>query len=664
MNRLMHVLRVVCVVIVVLVLCPLDASAQVTAKPHQLRLVQQTPFVGPSGTFTVQVDTGDLPTTTGLRLVIYTEVTSRSRLDRTIAGEQLGSALFSTPKTAVGGTLPTALSLPTAEQWPAPSGGTVLSESGVYPVLIEATDSKGATVDSIVTHLVRLPAITTATTPLSLAATVTIDAPLSVADDGTPSVTAEHRTRASEQFRVLSEASATPLSLAATPFLIQTLAETGDPSIRRPAQERQTLSRPFVAVDAGSLEAAGRGTTITQEYAVGDAVLSSIFESTPDSRILVLDSSVTPAALSRLAQLGTQAVVIQSSQIRSAVVSEGAAALTNRFLIESENGTSFSAIANDDVASSRFVFTEDSVLGAHHAIAELVMLHEEQPGPSRGVALTIPATTSVSALSAFLSALQNVDGASSGSTGSAVLQPVSLDGLFNQVAMATTNQRPIVRSWTSDEPDDLGEYAGLLEHAQWELIGLRSMLPTGADLIAPIEQAVLASAETSLEPALRSAVLQQAADQQRALTASISLPEDQKVTLTSSSGKIPLVLTNALPVEALVRITVTSPKLEFPNGTTYEIALAASSTTRTDIEVTTKASGAFPLDVAVASAGGGLPVTSSRIDVRSTAISGFGVFISVAAGVFLLIWWGRHFRHSRRARALVTNDEPSPSTSG
>jgi hypothetical protein len=190
------------------------------------------------------------------------------------------------------------------------------------------------------------------------------------------------------------------------------------------------------------------------------------------------------------------------------------------------------------------------------------------------------------------------------------------------------------------------------------------MLPNGPELVDPIERTVLASADLSLSSAARAGVLDNAAAQLQALTSAITLPADQKVTLTSSSGKIPLVITNALPVDAMVRITVRSPKLEFPEGTTYEIALAPSTTTRTDIEVTTKASGAFPLDVTITSAGGVLPVTGSRIDVRSTAISGFGLFLSIGAGVFLLIWWGRHFRHTRRARALVTTDEPSPSPSG
>jgi hypothetical protein len=245
-----------------------------------------------------------------------------------------------------------------------------------------------------------------------------------------------------------------------------------------------------------------------------------------------------------------------------------------------------------------------------------------------------------------------------------VIQPVTLDDLFARTAVATASQKPIVREWTSTEPTELGLYGIQLEQAQWNLLGLKSMLPEGGELITPIEKTILASAEVTLDSPDRVAILDNADSQLQALSSSISLPTSQKVTLTSSSGKIPLVITNTLPVEALVRITVSSPKLEFPEGTSYEIALSPSGTTRTDISVTTRASGAFPLDVEVASSGGGLLVASSRIDVRSTAISGLGLFVSVIAGLFLLVWWGRHFRHTRRARALVAADEPSPSPGG
>ena len=653
------------VTVLLLLFCSPTANAQTPVAARQLRLVRPTAFVGPSGTFTVTLATGELPADTRLALVIYGEVTTRSRLDRTIAGEQLGTALFTTPATpTVAGTPNTTLSLPIADQWPAPEGGTVLSSSGVYPVLIEARSPNGTRLDSVVTHLLRLPSSTTPTTPLSVGTTVVLDAPLGVSPEGTPQFSDAQRARASEQFRALTAARPTPLTLAATPLLAQSLIDSGDTSPRPDAQSRQTLSRPYVAIDAGSLSAAGRGSTIIQEYGLGDTVLGSIFEAVPDRRTLVIDPSVSPAALDRLAEAGARSVVMQSSQIRSSLVNDETGTLTSRFVIESESGAAFAAMASDDIAASRFVLTNDPILGAHQVLAELMMLHEEQPGPTRGVALTIPAATEVAGLTEFLRGLGDVTGAASGSVGNLVINPVTLDELFNRTSEATNSQRPVVRSWTSDEPTDLGLYPLLLEQAQWDLLGLRSMLPEGADLIAPIERTVLTSAEATLDTAARVAILENSANQRLALTSAITLPEAQKVTLTSASGKIPLVITNALPIPALVRITVSSAKLEFPEGTTYEISLAPSSTTRTDIEVTTKASGAFPLDVRITSAGGGLPIAASRIDVRSTAISGFGLFLSIGAGVFLLIWWGRHFRRTRRARALVETDEPSPDSGG
>jgi len=504
-------------------MCPRGASAQTTPAPGQLTLVRQTAFVGPNGTFTAEVSTGDLPATTKLDLVIYNAITTRSRLNRTIAGEQLGNALYSTTATALSANQSTTtLSLPINEQWPAREGGTVLSESGIYPVRIEATAPNGSRLDSIVTHLLRLPSETTPTTPISLATTVVIDAPLEVSPDGSPRLSDTQLARAGEQFRILGGSLATPLTLAATPFVVQALTDAGDSSVRPENQVRQTLSRPFVSIDSGSLMAGGRGSVIETEYAAGDGVLSAAFAAAPDRRTQVLDPSVTPAAIDRLAALGTRSVVLQSSQLRSAVINDESSVLTNRFVIEGENGTSFSAMANDDTASSRLVLTKDPVLGAHHALAEIMMLHQEQPGTNRGAALTVPAGTDTAAFKEFLAGLSTTTGAASGSIGNAVIQPVTLDDLFARTAVATASQKPIVRDWTSNEPTELGAYGNQLEQAQWNLLGLQSMLPEGGELIAPIERTVLASAEATLDSSDRAAILANADSQLQALSSAIS----------------------------------------------------------------------------------------------------------------------------------------------
>jgi hypothetical protein len=61
-----------------------------------------------------------------------------------------------------------------------------------------------------------------------------------------------------------------------------------------------------------------------------------------------------------------------------------------------------------------------------------------------------------------------------------------------------------------------------------------------------------------------------------------------------------------------------------------------------------------PVTIQVTSPDGGLLVTSSRVTVRSTAVSGIGYVLSVGAGLFLVIWWFRHWRRARREHHQVT----------
>ena len=63
-----------------------------------------------------------------------------------------------------------------------------------------------------------------------------------------------------------------------------------------------------------------------------------------------------------------------------------------------------------------------------------------------------------------------------------------------------------------------------------------------------------------------------------------------------------------------------------------------------------------PVLVTVSSPDGGLTLQRSRYTIRSSFVSGVGVFLAVGAGLFLAIWWLTHWRRSRKARtpALAT----------
>lgn len=630
------------------------ADAQSTGTATRLALVHQTAFVGPDGTFRAEISTAGLPADTRLRTTVYQQVASRSRLDRAMTGDQLGTVVATLPNIAVPTTGTTTVSIPVSAVWPAPTDGAVLTNPGVYPVTIEALGPGGDRLERLVTQLVRLPAADAPTDALEVGAVVPIDAvPLVV--DGTMTLGESEATASTRRLAVVDDPTAPSLTIVASPFVLDTLREQGA-RIVAPTVRRQTLAAPWVSIDSGSLLAGGQESTVVDEHRIGTDMLTSLFTVAPDRRVTVIDGSTTPRALDLAADRGARAVVLDAAQVRASLGVDDSAGLTQQFVIRSENGARFAAMASDDRAAIPFAFGTDPVLAAHRALAQLAMLHFEQPGAGRGVALVLPAITSPVALQEFVAGLAQRAGAASGSAGAPVVEPVTLDALLQSTAVTTDRDGPLVRNWTSDEPRALGSWATVLDDTRWDLRGLRSLLPGGSDATSPVERAALGSADRFLTDPERLAVLAGARTSIRAITSGVSLPTTQRVTLTSRSGDIPLTVGNSLTTDAHVRITVSSPKLDFPDGSTIDLVVPPG-TTRTNVRVETRATGAFPMQVSVASADGVLLVASSRIDVRSTAISGWGLVLSIGAGLFLAVWWIRHFRHTRRAKSLIDVDD-------
>ncbi len=130
------------------------------------------------------------------------------------------------------------------------------------------------------------------------------------------------------------------------------------------------------------------------------------------------------------------------------------------------------------------------------------------------------------------------------------------------------------------------------------------------------------------------------------------------MTLTSASGKIPFSISNALDYPVKVLLDFQSPKLHFVNGNEQTVTIPAGQPAHLTIPVTVRASGAFPMQVTITSPDHHLPITRTRFDVRSTAISGIGLALTVAAGLFLALWWIRNARNTRRRKHLVASNHP------
>ncbi|MGH9112416.1 MAG: DUF6049 family protein, partial [Acidimicrobiales bacterium] len=141
----------------------------------------------------------------------------------------------------------------------------------------------------------------------------------------------------------------------------------------------------------------------------------------------------------------------------------------------------------------------------------------------------------------------------------------------------------------------------------------------------------------------------------------VELPDEFRITLTSRTSTIPVNIDNRSDQPLTVRVELSSSQLEFPDGDVITRELQPGIT-RLDVPVRILTSGAFPLDITVTSPDGSIELDRTTFDVRSTAVTGVGLLLSIGAGLFLAVWWARHWRRARRSRHLMPAGSAPPPT--
>lgn len=651
---------------------PADAQSSTPSGPRALSLISQTSWVGETGTFQVIVSTEGLPADAKIDGRMYPRVTSRAGLEASTDVASLPADIFKVPRRpltelTVPGTGTATVSVVVS---PTDVGGNIawIAGAGVYPFAVRAYQGE-TIIAQVVTQLIRLaPAGTTsAASPLTVGVTVPLSATATLDDGGRPTLDAAGSSRLIDTIDAVTQAPSVPLTLLPSAESLSLLASSTDAAdamaledLRAPAA-RTVLATPYAPIDIGAWVSSGLGDQIDAQYDIGAETVGPLLGAQPNGRIAVLDRTVTPEGITSLVGLGTESVVVPSTQLEPLRDAGANANFAASFTLDAGPDIDPPAVVADDLTASRLRPGGDPVLAGHLALAELAMVQLASTQGARGVAVVVPTDAAPLALTTFLAGLADPDGrVGSGSAGTALVRAATVDDLFKTVdkATVTTGGRitTLTRHYESDAPGDLGSYPRELRAASQSFEGLSSMLPGNADLTAPVRALLLSSGARYLDESGRTAVLGAAGTATAAVTDEIIVAPKQVVTLTSSSGQVPLNLENRLSVPATVRIVMSSAKLDFPEGSVIEQVLDPNTTTPVSLQVETRASGAFPLDVSVTSADGALPIATTEYTVRSTAVSGIGLVLSIGAGLFLLVWWARHFRTARRARQLVAAD--------
>jgi hypothetical protein len=661
---------------------PAAAQTGSAAPGGSLVLTAQDAWAPAGGAFTMHVlADGVARNGLALTLTVHDRLT-RSAFDASLAGGSLGPTLnlvsvpFDSLPTTSDGSRVVTVGLQSAADQSSAKLAARKPGGGVYPLEVQLRDSDDTTVvPGFVTYL--SVAEVAPTTPGS-APTLASGRPLDVAwvwplvdhpaylADGSvdPAVLADlgPNGRLGRQAAAIGADGDVPLTLAPNPETLEAwealtrqhldVAPGIGALVAAPAHH-EVLSGPFVPLDTPTLLARGFPGAPETEYNQGVSTLDRVLGARLDPRT-ALPGRLDVPTLQFLRGRGVDRVIVADTEHALSPVDERYTP-AHPFTIQASPGDPSSAmtlLTGDSRLEQQLSGDDPPALRAARILAGLALVEGEQPSIQRGVVLVNP--TLWDPPSDFLDAML------SGLRGNPFVSPVTLDTLVSNVPVATANGQangdPVVRS-----PQPAPPSAPPVTTDQWakgtaSLSAVQQLFGT-TDARAVRGQRSLDSSLTSLWEtpdgrARARALVAGVGTSVNTFLGHIRAPSNSTVNITSSRAEIPVTLRNDTGQPVAVHVALASDKLLFPDGADRDITLPPRNTT-VRFTVETRSGGTFPVQVSVTTSGGGLPIQTTQMTVRSTFVSGVGIFLTVAAVVVLAAWWGYDIYRRRRSRRVA-----------
>jgi hypothetical protein len=638
------------------------AGAPSSAAAPTIELVRQPAYVHDDEPFTVEVRLSEPPVGAALAMVVHDRLQSRQQFRTTLAGELGGvaEAIDAQPLDALARGPAGSVTLGFTPGPDGPGG----SGRGVYPVEVQVRAGDGAVVANVVTYLTFLGDRTPEFPPLQVGVLVDVGAPPSLQPDGSTSLAVGALDRARERARVLTQTQddGVRLTLAPQPETIEALVASRGAGaatvgqLRAAGAGRRVIARPFVDVDLVALQRAGLLAEANHQAEDGADVVRERFNTEPVGGIWISDPTLGAPGAQLAVDLGfDRAVVPPSATAEGAATAEdGAGDAASVPLTPVRLGAGGpNVMVSDPALAAHLTNRHDGMVAAHRFVAELAITWLEAPSNTRAVLVHLPpdAPLDTDVVAAALGALSDGQAA----------EVVPVEHLFRDVP--PLDDGPASVEPAPHEVDDrLGSIAASLATARARVTGIGSALDDD-QVGASLDHSLLLSTGTDTPDDQRAAYVDRVLGAAGELADVVRLPDEFRITLTTRSSTIPVTLTNLSDDDLSVRIRLDGDQLEFPEGDRFDQVLAPG-TTRIEVPVRVRTSGAFSLDVTVTSPDDALVLDTTTFDVRSTAISGVGLVLSIGAGLFLAVWWAGHWRRTRRSRHLMPPGSVEPGGAG
>jgi hypothetical protein len=649
------------------------ALAQAPGSPTTptLELVERPPWTRPVDDLAFVIATTADPATTSVQVEVFSSLDSVAQLERSATAD-VGVRLSRTPPTPVE-TLP-----------PGPDGTRIVSlqiasdlvdvsttqivSPGVHPVVISLLGEGGEVLDQVRTPVVRLPEGDERWPAPDLAVLLDVAAPPSLQPDGSRSLPAAVLGRLAHVGALLAAHPDLDLTVAAVPDTVDALAATDDPAAALLLERltgRDVLAAPYVRLPLQELVAHSLDGLVAPLVDRGTAVLADRLAIEPRRALWDTDAPVGGRGGQILEELGFSRVVVPSGPEGSGadddrdepdpLVDAGPVPVTGA-------GPVLGLVADRALSRELAGSLDPGADAAHVELARyLLRPADDDPGADDDGATVLVRPGLVpadSVLSGLLGLLDDPEA------------PVRVGGLdLVDARPDEVDDDAVPLRWEPPSDPDLGAVGRRVLASSGRLDTFEAMTgasPRADDLRLQLATAVGAATAVQAREEAVSAVedaLESAFD-------GVHLSGQTNLNLTSRQGTLPVTVENANPFPVDVVLRVRSERLSFPNGEGLRAEAVRLTFTvdpadilRVDVPVEARATGSVPVFVELWSPDDAVQLDAQQLNVRSTAISGAGLVISLGALAVLLAWWLRHSRATRRARAsdgAVTEDTPDP----
>ena len=515
----------------------------------------------------------------------------------------------------------------------------VLNPEMVYPFTIELITDTGTIIDQIATPVI-FPSENDPT-PLATTLSLIISGPPPLQSDGTLVFHEESLESLDIVSKAINAHPEIPVGLELPPSIVVELSRSNDLSHTELVESLsqfltanvEIFSSPFVSADPEAWRNTGKTEIYSDLLDHGDIVLEDRIGVTPNRSTTFLSSTAKGETIQLLNQLGTEYFLVEADYLVPQPSSE--VFNTNSIIkILDHNENPYPGLIIDHQLNNHLPNSEDPILGIQFLFADLALISWSIP--ENAVAPLIienPFPKELFLINVLFELLDEAPFLEVAHLSDVLSRPLEDAPSFNlwpqefsQITERAFNYELMMNV--------LGAYYSILGISHPDITSLASLAENSAaaELSNDESGLYLGNFYTSIAN----------------VSEHFNAPEEQSVRLTSRQAEVPFVIENGLDIPANISIHLKSDsRIHFPDGNIVNATLLPGSN-RISLMVEARASGDSQIEVTVYSPDENnlIVLESGRILIRTTKLSGVGVFLLIIALGVLIFWWIK----SNRAR--------------